>query len=142
MPLSYVPATEEDIDVIFSMCKELIDTYEDVTQIDYEKVISWVERKISSHIREYTCVMLGTEKVGYFRLIPGKYETELDDFYILPEYRGKGIGTKVLSRCIAQTKMPIFLYVFRKNTGSIQLYSRMGFCVSEQVSDTRLIMRR
>jgi ribosomal protein S18 acetylase RimI-like enzyme len=86
--------------------------------------------------------MLGKEKVGYFNLKKGTEEAELDDFYVLPEYRGKGIGTKVLSYCISQTNTPIFLYVFRKNTDAIRLYTRFGFSVSEEIGNTRLIMRR
>ena len=69
-------------------------------------------------------------------------ETELDDLYVLPTFRGKGIGTEILSYCISQMNTPIFLYVFRKNTGAIKLYERMGFLMAEEVDDTRLIMRR
>lgn len=140
--ISYTPASEEDAPVIFSMCKTLIDSYEDISAIDYNKVLSWVEQKIYKNINNYSCVMLGNQKTGYYCLSLGEREAELDDLYILPEYRGKGIGTKVLSDCIALAKTPIFLYVFRKNTGAIQLYNRMGFCVSEEVGTTRLIMRR
>lgn len=142
MPLSYVPATREDADVIFSMCKQLIDSYEDVETIDYEKVIAWVRKKIDDNIGKYTCVTQNGEKVGYFSLQPGREEAELDDLYVLPEYRGKGIGTEVLSYCISRVKTPVFLYVFRKNTGAIKLYERMGFSVAEEVGTTRLIMRR
>ena len=140
--ISYRPASMEDAPVIFSLCKTLIDTYEDVSAIDYDKVISWVEQKICKNISSYNCVMLKNQKVGFYCLSRGEREAELDDLYILPEYRGKGIGSKVLFDCIAQTKTPIFLYVFRKNTGAIQLYNRMGFYISEEVSATRLIMRR
>lgn len=140
--LSYQKASAEDAPVIFSLCKALIDEYEDLSQIDYDKVLKWVEKKIVDHIGDYTCVMSSDEKVGYFHLEQGKYEAELDDLYILPPYQGKGVGTKVLADCIARTDTPIFLYVFRKNTGAIRLYRRMGFTVSQEVGSTRLIMRR
>lgn len=142
MSLTYQNASAEDAPVIFSMCKSLIDTYEDISQIDYDKVIKWVQQKIDKNICHYICVMLDDEKVGYFHLQQEAEEAELDDLYILPKHRGKGIGTKVLSYCIDRTETPIFLYVFRKNTGAIRLYTRMGFSVSEEVGNTRLIMRR
>ena len=141
MSLTYKSAATEDISVIFSLCKALIDAYEDVSNIDYEMVLKWVKNKITENIFQYTCVFLNDTKVGYFHLQHGG-ETELDDFYILPEYRGRGIGTEVLSYCIKQTNSPLFLYVFRRNTGAIKLYNRMGFYISQEVGNTRLIMRR
>ena len=67
---------------------------------------------------------------------------ELDDFYILPQFRGRGIGTAVLEKCIRESSLPIFLYVFTRNTGALNLYQRMGFRIAEQISSTRSIMRR
>lgn len=140
--LTYEKASAQDAPVIFFMCKTLIDTYEDLTAIDYDKVLKWVEQKISGHISDYSCIMQNGKKIGYFHLDQTGEEAELDDLYILPEYRGNGIGTKVISYCIEKANGPIFLYVFRKNTGAIQLYHRMGFVVSQEVGKTRLIMRR
>ena len=46
MKLLFVPAEVADIPVIFSQAKELIDTYEDLDSIDYDRVLSWVKHKI------------------------------------------------------------------------------------------------
>lgn len=66
---------------------------------------------------------------------------ELSDLYILPEWQGKGIGTAVLAHCIAQTNLPISLFVFIRNTGAFRLYTRMGFSIHQQAG-TRYRMRR
>ena len=42
---------------------------------------------------------------------------ELSDLYILPKWQGKGMGTAILAHCIAQTNLPISLFVFIRNTG-------------------------
>ena len=42
MTLSYSPAQPEDIDQIDLLCKELIQTYEQLDSIDYPKVLRWV----------------------------------------------------------------------------------------------------
>lgn len=139
--ISYQSAQQEDIPVIFAFAKELIDTYEDVSSIDYEKVLCWVCNKIEKNITHYQCIFYDGVKVGYIHIIPGKEETELDDLYIYPEFRGQGIGTAVLTQCIDTIKTPLFLYVFRKNIGAINLYSRIGFSISEEVGKTRYIMR-
>ncbi len=142
MELEYLKATLEDAQPIFRLCKSLIDAYEDVSAIDYPKVLDWVERKIKKTIGDYTVVTLGGAKVGYFCLARRESKWELDDFYILPAYRGKGIGAAVLRELCNRTDGRIFLYVFRKNTGAIALYERFGFETVKTVSDTRQIMER
>ena len=58
MNLQYLCAEEQDIPVIFDQAKALIDAYEDLSAIDYDKVISWVYQKIQGNISGYTCVLL------------------------------------------------------------------------------------
>ena len=67
---------------------------------------------------------------------------ELDNFYVLPGYRSRGIGTAALERCFRETDRPVFLYCFTRNTRAMALYSRMGFRVTENVGTTRCIMQR
>ena len=140
--ITYQTATQEDVPAIFSLSKALIDQYEDVASIDYQKVLQWVQNKITENICQYRCIYANGVKAGYFHLIPGDAETELDDLYVLPEFRNQGIGTAVLQHCISITTTPMFLYVFKKNTEAIKLYSRIGFSVSEEVGKTRYILRR
>lgn len=139
--IAYTAASLDDIPQIYSLCKLLIDTYEDVAQINYQKVLQWVEHKIRENIGEYTCVYLSGEKAGYFRLCSGEGQLELDDLYILPGFQNRGLGSAVVKKCILQANCRIFLYVFSRNVDAIRFYSRLGFAVAEQVSQTRLIMR-
>ena len=76
MKLLFAPAEAADIPVIFSQAKELIDTYEDLDSIDYDRVLSWVEHKITSLISEYRCVLWDGERCAYYRLCE---DGELDD---------------------------------------------------------------
>ncbi len=142
MEIEYGAATEADIDVIYGFSKALIDEYEDKSKIDYAEVLSWVRKKIEDHINEYSVIMFRGKKAGYFLVRENGGKTELDDLYIFPEYRNRGIGTAVLERCFNATKLPIFLYVFVKNIGAINLYSRLGFKIIEVIKDTRYIMQR
>ena len=65
---------------------------------------------------------------------------EIDDLYILPEYRGMGIGTKVLEKCLYDTDNTVFFYVFTKNERAIKLYKSLVFTERKKVGDTRIIM--
>ena len=140
--LTFTGAALEDIPVLYSLCKELIDRYEDLSQIHYDKVLKWVRTKITENISRYTCIWLGAEKVGYYFLDASEGQIELDDFYILPQFRCHGIGTAVLRHCVSSADLPMYLYVFQKNEGAIKLYKQIGFYVAEEVSKTRYIMRR
>ena len=142
MKLTELPATTEDISTIFAMAKELIDTYEDLESIQYDKVISWVQSKIEDHISEYSCVFFKNVKIGYYRLVHGMQSLELDDLYILPEHRNKGYGSQILRTCYQSSELPIFLYVFCRNTDAIRFYVKHGFWIQQQVSPTRYIMIR
>lgn len=139
--LQYCPAEQEDIAVILKQCEMLILHYEDLASIDLPKVLAWVENKIRSNLDRYICVKQCNQKVAYYHLEKGNTEAELDDLYVLPEFRGNGIGSQILHDCIAATDLPIFLYVFKNNTAAIDLYQRFGFRITESVGKTRLIMR-
>lgn len=146
MLLTYQPADASDLDTLFAFNKELIDQYEDLSQIPYQKVLAWVRQKLEQQIQEYTCIFVDGKKAGYYYFSPMDSDTmELDDLYLFPAFRGHGIGTAVIQKCCAETSQPILLYVFQKNTGAIALYQRMGFqiqCTTQNVSRTRYIMRR
>lgn len=138
--LQFLTAEEVDVPVIFAFAKDLIDSYEDLTQIDYDRVMSWMHRKIESDISAYTCVWYNSRKVAYYCLRGDNAAYELDDLYVLPEFQRQGIGSAILEKCLLETECPIRLYVFIKNTGAISLYRRHGFKLSEQISSTRIIM--
>ena len=139
MNLQFVAAGQADIPMIYAQAKSLIDTYEDVGTIDYEKVLNWVKKKITTHIRSYTCVTLEGEKCAYYRLC---VDGELDDLYVLPEFQNRGIGTQIMKACICSSEQDLYLYVFSRNIRAIAFYRRFGFDVCKTVGKTRYIMSR
>ena len=140
MALTFQTARPEDADTIFDLCKALIDRYEDLESIDYPKVLAWVRRKIDGNIESYTCVRCDGAKAGFYRTSIENSITELDDLYILPEFRNRGIGTFIVKKVCEESEFPVMLYVFNKNTGACALYERLGFRVWEYVGSSRKIM--
>ena len=140
MNLTCLPADKTDIDPIFALSRDLIEQYEDTSSIDLPRVLAWVRRKIEENIHEYRRICWEGTHVGYYRLFTGELGRELDDLYIFPEYRNRGTGTEIISRCCAQG--PLTLYVFTKNTGALALYRRLGFRAIQTAGHTRLILRK
>ena len=141
MELVYGPARAEDAPVIFGFARELIETYETDPDLDLAMALDWTRRKIEKRIGEYTRVLLDGETAAFFRFVPDGDRMELDDLYVLPAYRNRGVGTAILRRCMGLGK-PVYLYVFTKNTRAIALYEREGFRRIEDASPTRIIMAR
>ena len=141
MELMYENARPEDAPVIFGFAKELIETYETDPDLDLAMALDWTRRKIEKRIGEYTRVLADGETAAFFRFVPDGERMELDDLYVLPAFRDRGIGTAVLRRCVAQGR-PVCFYVFTKNNRAVALYEREGFRKVEDVSPTRMIMAR
>ena len=140
MKLTYIPATPADAEAIYEQCRALIDAYEDISAIDYGKVLAWVRRKIETNIHEYRRITLDGAHAGFFRLCPAEDGWELDDLYIFPAFQNQGIGTAVIRDCCAAG--PVTLYVFTKNTRALALYRRLGFQTLRPAGATRLILRK
>lgn len=139
--LEFKKAEPEDVETIFRLCKENIDKYEDISSIPYDEVISWVRRKISKRISEYTRIYKDGVLCGYYRFHPDNGEYELDDFYLHEKYRRQGIGSAVLEKCLKEVDKSVYLYVFKRNEGAVRLYKKFGFIVREDLK-TRYIMER
>lgn len=72
------------------------------------------------------------ERVGYcVSTINGKHVGEIDSLYVLPEYRGKGLGETLVRESIDWLQMQgvarIFLEVAAGNEEVYGFYARFGF---------------
>ena len=106
MQLSYEPAKGEDAPAIFAFAWELIERYETDPDLDLSMALDWTRRKIEKRIGEYTRVLADGTVAAYYRLAPDGERLELDDLYVLPAFRDRGVGTSILRRCLALGKDP------------------------------------
>lgn len=141
LPLRYEPADLLDIEPLFRLNQEMVYRYEEIFRIDYPKALDWIRKKITDHITEYVRVKWEGTLVGYYYFHTGQGQMELDDLYILPPYRNRGIGTAVMKKCISETELPIALYVFSTNERAVAFYQRLGFRIVS-VHQTRYRMQR
>ena len=131
----YICAEQRDLPLLFQLNRQLIDSYEDLSAIEYEKVLLWVQKNLESMLPHFRKILFNGVPAGFFCLHKG----ELDSLFVFPEFQGLGIGSEVIRYC--QSSSPsLFLYVFRENTRAMALYSRMGFEITQEIGTTRCIM--
>lgn len=143
MKITFRRASGNDIGKVFDLNKNLIEKYETNKNLNFPKVFDWVRKKIEKNIESYNCIYLNEIKTGYYYLHDQGEKLELDDFFVFNEFQGRGIGTKVLSYIYSSAKernKDVFLYVFIKNQGAINLYLRNGYKVTKNIGNSRYIM--
>ena len=64
------------------------------------------------------------------------------NFFTEPDFRGQGIGSEILLKCMDESPNPLYLYVFSGNIRAISFYEKFGFSLREAVGKTRLILER
>ena len=76
-------------------------------------------------------IMNGNEKIGFYNgeiLDNGNYE--VGNICIIPEYQGKGIGTKILKEVLEENKNRNIEIQYFKQNSVVKLYRRLGFVPS------------
>lgn len=143
MKITFSRASGNDIGKIFDLNKNLIEKYETSKNLNFPKVFAWVREKIEKNIESYNCIYLDEIKTGYYYLHDQDEKLELDDFFVFNEFQGRSIGTKVLNYIYSSAKernKDVFLYVFAKNQGAINLYLKNGYKVTKNIGNCRYIM--
>lgn len=146
--LSFQPASALDVDILVGFMGEL---YEH-DGIPFEPAIA--HSALSSLVEhpdwgEAWLIMQGDRPAGYIVLTLG-YSLEyggrdafIDELYVIPSERGKGIGTKALDflrdRCIVLQVKALHLEVERENTRAQSIYRKAGFTSHERILMTQWI---
>ncbi|MGM9550487.1 MAG: GNAT family N-acetyltransferase [Faecousia sp.] len=142
MTLVYAPAVQADLEPLYELNRQLIDAYEDLNSIDYPTVLAWVHRNLERNLLHFVRVLADGVLAGYYCLRPEGERMELDSLFVLPPFQNRGIGTQILKKCLLESDMPVFLYVFRKNTRAMALYGKLGFRIVKEVGKTRYFMEQ
>ena len=98
-----------------------------------------LKRRKSHEIAEvFYLVRCGNEYVGYFSytLASKAKKAQLNKFFLLKEFRGKGIAhaafQHIIRRCEEAGCKSIWLAINRKNSDSIAAWERLGFKVARE----------
>ena len=98
--------------------------------------VSAFEAQVGEGYRHYF-VEIDGQAVGYFALHEEDHTMVLTQFYLLAEFRGRGIGQRVMDfvhhEAVELRVKKIELLVFRWNEAAVGLYRKNGFLVAAEV---------
>jgi ribosomal protein S18 acetylase RimI-like enzyme len=92
----------------------------------------------------FDIVMEGGTPVGLLYVARWKDEIRIVDLAVMPEHRGRGIGTALLGNVLAEAEargQPVTIHVERFNR-AMSLYDRLGFVIVEDKGVYLLLERR
>lgn len=136
--ISMRPATEYDIPNMFKWELESIDKR---LQTD-PKAIKFIERDARESVWKTRMIMHNEDTIGMltaYTVDDGYWY--IGEIYLIKEYRGKGIGSKILEDEISQHDK-ISLKVAKDNIRAFKLYKSLGFEIYDETDysyDMRLI---
>jgi len=122
--IKLVPATQSDTENMYNWKIESVDKS---IQSD-SKVISYIKQNAQDSIKDTKMITYNNKTIGMltcYYIDNGEW-WYIDEIYLIPEYRNKGIGTKLIKEQI-QSHDKIKLQVAYSNKSAIKLYKSLGF---------------
>jgi ribosomal protein S18 acetylase RimI-like enzyme len=124
------PATAHDAAFIYAVRAAGLRPY-------VEQVWGWDDRSQAARFREsfaphrYQVIVVAGQDVGALSVEQRPHELFVADIELLPAWRGRGLGTAILTELLRQAQQsgrPVTLHVLRVNPAQ-RLYHRLGFRV-------------
>jgi len=121
--------------MIFGLAQEDTDPSEKGYAMPESKIIKTVERSFSHPDQVQIKIFEVNKTIAGYALLTFYWSNEyngivviLDEFYVMPHFRSKGIGSKFIAYLSQQTDYKIIqLEVFNTNTKAVKLYEKSGF---------------
>lgn len=129
------PATEDDTDNMYEWEMESVDE----SLKNDEKVQNAIREDVQASIKDTKMIMDGNKTIGMFTacyIDDGEW-WYIGEIYIIPEYRGKGIGTDILMKELKEHDR-VKLQVAYSNERARKLYESLGFKITEKRDDTKM----
>ncbi len=79
---------------------------------------------------DHSIILLDQKPAGRLYVVRSEEEIHLTDISLLPEYRGQGIGAKLIKDLLDEARQsgkPCRLQVLKTNPDAARLYERLGF---------------
>jgi ribosomal protein S18 acetylase RimI-like enzyme len=135
------PTTAEDAEFLYQLLKTTMREYVDQTwSWDEDWQRSYFEMRFDP--AKNKIIVLDNRDIGVIATEKSEDEIVLSSLYILPEYQGRGIGTRLIKELLARAfrdGLAVGLRVLKVNPAR-RLYERLGFVVVEE-AETHYYMK-
>ncbi|MCG6113579.1 MAG: GNAT family N-acetyltransferase [Mesorhizobium sp.] len=94
------------------------------------------DRAFYTHVVFDQCEVWGSFKDDALIALIALRENWVDQFYVLPQHQGRGVGSALLA--LAQARFPsLQLWTFQKNEAARRFYEARGFMAAEETDGLR-----
>lgn len=109
---------------------------------EYNKISNYVKRETPKMLDDTRIIMFDNDQpIGMIIAYQKEQDWFIDDIFLIPEFRHKGIGRMILENEIASHDQ-LALWVYKSNTHAISLYESLGFKVEESIKERQMMRLR
>lgn len=132
-------AKKEDIELLIKYKLSTIYAYADeIDEEEKNRINEYVNNSVLQLLDKYKVIVLDEKNVGCLLVTEYEDGVMIDEVYLEEKYRNLGIGSSLLRGIISKHDV-VYLWVYKKNRGAIQLYHKLGFKVALE-TETRYFM--
>ncbi|MCG8552463.1 MAG: GNAT family N-acetyltransferase [Desulfobacterales bacterium] len=131
-------ATNNDIEFIFQLRTQTM-------KKDFDNTFGWDEdeqwTRAADEIQHAQIITINQVDIGVIKVVPKIKALHLHQMQILPNYQGKGIGSKLVSQVLDRAKnqnFPVTLLVL-KGAAAKRIYDRFGFSVINEYENNYMM---
>ena len=128
------PAQESDIEFLFQLTKVALGPYIVKTWGEFDDLYQRTRFDEVTSVEDHKIIEISGESIGCICALERQHELHIVRLYLLPEYHGRGIGTRVMEELLSNAKqrgVPARLRVLKVNPAR-NLYERLGFYIIDE----------
>lgn len=109
---------------------------------EYNKISNYVKNETPKMLDDTRIIMYNNDQpIGMIIAYQKEQDWFIDDIFLIPEFRHKGIGRMILENEIASHDQ-LALWVYKSNIHAISLYESLGFKVEESIKERQMMRLR
>ena len=109
---------------------------------EYNKISNYVKNETPKMLDDTRIIMYNNDQpIGMIIAYQKEQDWFIDDIFLIPEFRHKGIGRMILENEISSHDQ-LALWVYKSNIHAISLYESLGFKVEESIKERQMMRLR
>lgn len=109
---------------------------------EYNKISNYVKNETPKMLDDTRIIMYDNDQpIGMIIAYQKDQDWFIDDIFLIPEFRHKGIGRMILENEISNHNQ-LALWVYKSNIHAISLYESLGFKVEEAIKERQMMRLR